>query len=229
MNPALLIFDMDGVLVDVTRSYREAILATVEQFTGRRLTHEIIQLRKNGGGFNNDWDLSHALIREQGGREPARMPSYDEVVKAFQQLYLGKDHDGLLMNETWMPSPGVLERLAVRHPFALFTGRLREEAQFALRRFAPGLTFDPIVGMEDVARQKPDPEGLEKIRSRVNQEEMIYVGDSIDDGRAASAAGMRFIGVAASGLPHREELAASFTKGGAAAVIPHVNSLEEVL
>ena len=31
----LLIFDMDGVLVDVTESYRQTIIETVKQFTGR--------------------------------------------------------------------------------------------------------------------------------------------------------------------------------------------------
>jgi HAD superfamily phosphatase len=33
MKP-LLVFDMDGVLVDVTESYRETIAQTVERFTG---------------------------------------------------------------------------------------------------------------------------------------------------------------------------------------------------
>jgi hypothetical protein len=40
MSQPILIFDMDGVLVDVTESYRETIAATVEHFTGRRPTNE---------------------------------------------------------------------------------------------------------------------------------------------------------------------------------------------
>ncbi len=32
----LIVFDMDGVLVDVSESYRETIVRTVEHFTGRR-------------------------------------------------------------------------------------------------------------------------------------------------------------------------------------------------
>ena len=31
---SILVFDMDGVLVDVTESYRDPIVATVEHFTG---------------------------------------------------------------------------------------------------------------------------------------------------------------------------------------------------
>ena len=34
MSKPILVFDMDGVLVDVTASYRETIARTVEHFTG---------------------------------------------------------------------------------------------------------------------------------------------------------------------------------------------------
>jgi len=42
MNKPLLVFDMDGVLVDVTESYRETIARTVERFTGHPITREKI-------------------------------------------------------------------------------------------------------------------------------------------------------------------------------------------
>jgi len=68
-----LIFDMDGVLVDVSRSYRAAIIRTVDIFfnDGLRLsaaddtpllTPADVSLLKNAGGFNNDWDLTTAFI-----------------------------------------------------------------------------------------------------------------------------------------------------------------------
>ena len=50
----LIVFDMDGVLVDVTDSYRETIRDTVRQFTGISITHTEIQAAKNRGGSNND-------------------------------------------------------------------------------------------------------------------------------------------------------------------------------
>ena len=34
----MLVFDMDGVLVDVTESYRETIVQTVEHFTGKTIS-----------------------------------------------------------------------------------------------------------------------------------------------------------------------------------------------
>jgi len=68
----LLIFDMDGVLIDVSRSYRQAIQKTVQIFfetclglkkgLGTLVTKEEISLFKSIGGFNNDWELTSALI-----------------------------------------------------------------------------------------------------------------------------------------------------------------------
>src|SRR5579872_1544093 len=77
----LLVFDMDRVLVDVSESYRETIQQTVEHFTGKRITREAIQEWKNRGGWNDDWALSTAIIRDAG--TPAE---YDAVVKHFQGI-----------------------------------------------------------------------------------------------------------------------------------------------
>ena len=44
MSGRILVFDMDGVLVDVTESYREAIQQTVEHFTGRLMVEVEVTL-----------------------------------------------------------------------------------------------------------------------------------------------------------------------------------------
>ena len=49
---------MDGVLVDVTETYRETIAQTVKHFTGVDVTREQIQDYKNQGGWNDDWKLT---------------------------------------------------------------------------------------------------------------------------------------------------------------------------
>jgi len=68
----ILIFDMDGVLIDVSRSYRETIQRTVQIYLKTCLgfkdgetepvTKEDISLFKSAGGFNNDWDLTSGLL-----------------------------------------------------------------------------------------------------------------------------------------------------------------------
>ena len=38
-SPKLVIFDVDGVLVDVHGSFHKSIIDTVKHFTGKRVTH----------------------------------------------------------------------------------------------------------------------------------------------------------------------------------------------
>ncbi len=216
----LLIFDLDGVLVDVADSYRETIIRTIEHFTGRRVTREYIQEIKNRGGFNDDWALSNLVIREFGFE-----PDYQEVVDYFQRLFLGVDDDGLILRERWLGKPGLLERLAQDWRFAIFTGRTREEARLTLDRCAPHLVFDPIIGNKDITNLKPAPDGLLKICETCAPAESIYLGDNIDDARSARAAGVPFIGVA----PAASALTELFQAEGARAVIESINQLEQVL
>lgn len=64
----LIVFDMDGVLIDVSRSYREAARQTARLFLagaqgGKNLSDPLFPLAdlarlKQTGGLNNDWDLT---------------------------------------------------------------------------------------------------------------------------------------------------------------------------
>src|SRR5271157_5202220 len=91
MKP-ILVFDMDGVLVDVTESYRETIARTVEHFTGVKPAAGTIQECKNQGGFNDDWKLSHHLVTSAGVDAP-----FEEVQDRFQSIFLGNGNDGLML------------------------------------------------------------------------------------------------------------------------------------
>ena len=68
----ILIFDMDGVLIDVSRSYRKTIQRTIqiyletclgfERKRGDWVTDEEISLFKSAGGFNSDWDVTSGFL-----------------------------------------------------------------------------------------------------------------------------------------------------------------------
>lgn len=72
MNVESLIFDMDGVLVDVRASYREAARRTAQGYlewllgwprgSWDSITLEDVAALKLASGFNNDWALTTALI-----------------------------------------------------------------------------------------------------------------------------------------------------------------------
>jgi HAD superfamily phosphatase len=215
---------MDGVLAEVTESYRESIVQTVEHFTGRRIERDLIQDYKNQGGWNNDWALSQRISADLGVEVP-----YDTVVDYFNQVFIGTNGNGLIQREQWFPKPGLLDRLRQRFGLAIFTGRLQYEAEITLKRFAPDCAFDPLLCAEHVAKSKPAPDGLLAIQRMKRGRKLWYVGDTVDDARSARAAGVPFIGVVSTGHSRRNEILRLFQEEKAVAVIENVNEIEGAL
>ena len=224
LPPEILVFDMDGVLVEVMDSYREAIRETVRHFTGHLVSHDEIQDFKNAGGWNNDWLLSQRLIADRG-----KNVDYAEVVEYFNQIFLGKNGDGLIRHERWMPKQGLLERLGERATLAIFTGRAKFEADVTLARYADGIRFHPLITDESVEHPKPAPDGLHLIQREYPNKHIWYLGDTVDDARSAQTAGVPFIGVSTRQNPRHAEIAESLRDLGAFAVIPDINDLEALL
>ncbi len=222
--PDVFIFDMDGVLVEVMQSYREAIRETVRHFTGELVSHDLIQDFKNAGGWNNDWLLSHRLITDRG-----KQVEYGDVVEYFNQIFLGENGDGLIRKEQWMPEPWLLERLSQRAALAIFTGRAKYEADATLNRHASSIVFHPIITDECVANPKPAPDGLELIQQAYPEKSLWYLGDTIDDARSAQAAGVPFVGVSTPHNPRHAEIAAILKQHGALAVIADINQLQPLV
>ena len=220
----VLIFDMDGVLVDPTGSYRETLIETVAHFSGKRITLERIVGIKNRGGYNDDCMIARDVLRELGVDI-----GYDEVHVYFEQLFWGTGNNGMILRERWLVDTGVLSRLASSHRLAVYTGRPERAARFTLDRFASGTAFDPVVTSDHVKNHKPAPDGLLWALEQLPGSEPLYVGDNIDDGRCARAAGIPFVGIAAANAPRRDEIVSLFEQDGARAVIESVNELESVL
>ena len=64
MKPkGLILFDIDGVIRDVSESYRLAVKKTVYSFCGWEPSSLDIDNLKNEGIWNNDWDLTLELIK----------------------------------------------------------------------------------------------------------------------------------------------------------------------
>jgi HAD superfamily phosphatase len=214
-------FDLDGVLVDVRGSFRVAIGRTLAAFGGAAAEAGELEALKRAGGYNNDWDVTRELLRRRGIEvERAR------VVEVFTDFYRGRNGrgPGLIEQERWLLPQAALAALERRYRLALFTGRPRQDAEFTLRRFGAEAAFASVVALEDVALQKPSPEGLERIRARhAPLELMAYVGDTIDDAHAAAAAGVPFYAVCEA------EGAAAFRAAGAQWMGPSAAAAASVL
>ncbi len=224
MKP-ILVFDMDGVLVDVSESYRETIVQTVKFFTGQEVSRERIQDYKNAGGWNDDWMLTAKICADLGVSV-----EMERVIDRFNRIFLGQgDDDGLMHRERWIAADGLMERLAKKFRLAIFTGRHDFEVAPTLFRFAPDIKFDPVITANSVDEPKPAPEGLLKIKVQHPGADVWYVGDTVDDACSAKAAGVRFIGIAEPGKPRSEELKRLLAAGGAEGVLDDINQLESVL
>jgi HAD superfamily hydrolase (TIGR01548 family) len=223
-SPDVIVFDVDGVLVDVTASYRESIRETVRNFTGDLVSNELIQDFKNQGGWNNDWELAFKLILDRG-----RKVEYQEVVDEFNRVFLGENRDGLILRERWLPSASLFPKLRERSALAIFTGRVGYELKPTLARFAPDVPFTPIVTADDVKNQKPAPDGLNIIKQHHPGKVVWYLGDTVDDAIAGKSAGVPFIGITEKSTPHYEESVQALRAQGAFTVLNDVNELLTLL
>lgn len=219
-----LVFDMDGVLIDARNSYRAAIEKTYEHFANKKVTQEEIQKAKNLGGLNNDWDLTMFLLKKEGINV-----EYKDLVEVFQKLYWD-DGNGLINNETALFEIETLEKLSKDYNLAIFTGRLRNEAIFALKKFNAEKYFYPILTTDDIpqGKGKPNPFGLNLTKELTISDKYYYFGDTIDDIKAAIGANYTPVGI----LPPQdksEELTQSLKATGAKFVLKSVNEIETIL
>jgi pyrophosphatase PpaX len=76
---------------------------------------------------------------------------------------------------------------------ALFTGKGIHTATITMQAFALMPYFDYVVTGNDVVNHKPAPEGIEKILDhfKLHKDEVLMVGDSVGDVKAAREAGVK--------------------------------------
>ncbi|WP_416360980.1 TIGR01548 family HAD-type hydrolase [Microcoleus sp. FACHB-672] len=194
--PAIVVFDIDGVIRDVAGSYRRALADTVESFTGnayRPMPVDIDRL-KSEGIWNNDWLATQELVYRhfEGQGQPRGQINlnFDAIVAFFQSRYRGSDEaawDGYICQETLLLHLGYLEQLTDGGiAWGFFSGAPRAEAAYVLEGRL-GLKSPVLVAMED-APDKPNPTGLfaavEQLEHRHQIEKsqpVVYAGDTVAD------------------------------------------------
>lgn len=222
LMPEALLFDMDGVLIDVSASYRQAIIDTAGSF-GVAVTPEAVAQAKSEGDANNDWDVAHRLI-VSAGIDVSR----EDVIARFNVAYNGANGcAGLREREALLADLSLLARLAAKLPLAVVTGRPRAEARRALDRFQMDPYFRTIVCMED-APIKPDPAPVRLALARLGVSNAWLVGDTVDDVRAARGANVASLGIVAPG-EDRVASRSTLMAAGAARIIRDLNELEGLL
>ncbi len=222
LRPEALLFDMDGVLADVSASYDRAILETAARF-GVQIATVDIAAAKARGHANDDWLLTQGLIRLRGVDV-----DLTQVKDCFEELYQGTDQQpGFWRSEGLLPPRLLLERLAGRLPLAIVTGRPRADMDRFVEDQGLADIFCVKVCRED-APQKPDPAPLQLALERLGVQRAWMIGDTPDDLVAARAAGVVGIGIVAPG-EERSTTTTSLLHAGAARVLTDLCELEEIL
>jgi len=180
-RPAAVIFDMDGLLLDTeplaARAWAEAAAALGVDFD------DALAIAMIGRNFPD----CAALVRERYG---ARYP-VDALCDRWHAAY-----EGIVAREGLQVKPGAieliewLERQAI--PRAVATSTRRERARAKLVHTALLPRFRDIVGGDEVARGKPEPDIYVEAARRlgVRAAECVALEDSAPGVRAALAAGM---------------------------------------
>ncbi|TDH66522.1 hypothetical protein CCR75_005799 [Bremia lactucae] len=192
-----ILLDMDGVLAEVSQSYRQAIIATAHHF-GVSVTHEDIDRHKLLGDANNDWLLTHRLVLD-GLRATSATPTLEAITTQFEALYQGVDSTpGLCELETLLISKGLLAELDRRLPkgMAVVTGRPRKDCEKFLKTYQIDHLFPVQICMEDCP-PKPSPKPLLLALKALGVEahHAVMIGDTVDDIVAACKAGTIAYGV----------------------------------
>jgi HAD superfamily hydrolase (TIGR01548 family) len=225
LDPRILIFDVDGVLIDVRATYWRSGLETVRYLTGKRVTYAELFRWKSKPGYNDDWRMTADWVTSLG-----RPTTYQEARAAFEKFYWGTNGKlGNVRNEKFLVTPGQVQRWAKRFELNLFTGRTRQEFAFTFDRWPQAAHFRTVVTMDDVARGKPNPEGLLKILDGRDPASAVYVGDNIDDALAARDAGVPFLAILPQGAYGYRQRAARFRELRARAIVPRVTAINAYL
>ena len=223
--PKILIFDVDGVLVDVRRSYWLSGLETTRFLTGKRVTWPELHRWKSKPGNNDDWMMVSNWATALG-----RPTTYEQARDAFQPFYWGKNgKPGNVSKEKFVVTPRQIERWARRFELNLFTGRTRGEFAHTFDKWSAARHFQTVVTMDDVKRKKPYPDGLLKILGRRDPATALYVGDNIDDALAARDARVPFMAILPHGTFEYRKRAARFRELGALALLPRIVDLNRWL
>ena len=199
MKKKLVVFDLDGTLLDTLPDIRRAInyalsaydippvsLEDTRKYVGRGLRNALIAAVNNSGAFieDNDFSLMNELLVASYMKHPSdNTVPYDgipELLKALTDNGIG---------------------------VAIASNKKDEIVQKIVRNVLPSVHFDFVFGQCGAYPLKPDPEGIltEIGKLSLTKDDIIYVGDSEVDYETASNAGCDSF-IVSYGFRTKEEL-----------------------
>lgn len=188
----LIIWDLDGTLVNSLPSTYDAINDSIEHLVGRRLSPT--EIRAHFGKAED-----HILGKLVGDQHKAA--SFERYIEAIGQ----RVHE-IVVFEGITEVLGEFEKKGVT--MAICTGRSRRATEVLLQKLGFRALFSEIVAGDEVEHTKPHPEGLVRIcrKAGISPAATIMIGDTTADILAGRAAGTKTAGCTWDELATREGL-----------------------
>jgi phosphoglycolate phosphatase len=193
----LVVFDLDGTLVDSRRDLANAANALIAERGGQQLPVETIAAMVGEGAAL----LVRRLVKASGLDLDIR-----EALPRFLELY---DERLLVHTRLYEGTVAMLETLHGNATLAVLTNKPQRPTEAILAGLGIASMFEWVVGGDTAHGRKPDPAGLAHIIAAAGASagETLMVGDSAIDLRTARAAGTRVCLVSYGfGFPTTREL-----------------------
>src|SRR3989304_1022838 len=178
-----IIFDCDGVLVDVSNSYDLAIqrttayilkeVAKISKFDP--VTSKIIDAFKATGGFNDEVDLTYAAILSLAAANNLKKSGNQFVFEVIKNA----DQTGIKSAEKLLE---ILKK-KLDNKIAIVSGRGIESIRYSLEELLNEFDIENSFFLEDESRElaKPNPDSLIRTFKGIGTSHCLYVGDSMED------------------------------------------------
>ena len=190
----LVVFDLDGTLVDSSRDLADAVNALLTELTAPALSRELVTSMVGEGA---------AVLVKRALTAAGLDPDTPHALERFLEHY-----DARLLDST-RPYPEMLDtldRLQARHRLAVLTNKPGRPTAEILKGLEIDRLFSDVIGGDSGHGRKPDPAGLLDLvrRADVTPRETLLVGDSPVDLETSRRAGTR-ICLARYGFGYRFE------------------------
>ena len=178
----LIVFDLDGTLIDSRRDLADAANALVLEHGGRPLPVEDITAMVGEGAA--------LLVRRALRAAGLASTEVEPALRRFLELY---DERLLVHTVLYEGTREALAILATRAPLAVLTNKPQRPTERILEGLDIARYFSTVIGGDTALPRKPDPAGLESLIASAGTiaADTMMVGDSVIDLRTARAAGTR--------------------------------------
>ncbi|MFN2448042.1 MAG: HAD family hydrolase [Vicinamibacterales bacterium] len=176
----LIVFDLDGTLVESVQDLAESASELVVALGGRPLAVDEVGAMVGEGA---------SLLVQRALSAAGVDPQTPGALERFLAIY-----DNRLLNHT-RPYPGMrdaLTRVSRRARLAVLTNKPVEPSRRILDGLALAELFDEVIGGDGPWPRKPNPAGLRALAARVGNLPTMLVGDTPFDAETAAAAGFAF-------------------------------------